>query len=392
MPRKPPKRATRRGFGALRKLPSGRYQASYVGPDLMRHAAPTTFETRLDGEAWLAAERHVIDREEWLPPKDRARARRGGTTLAEYAHEAIAARRTRGAPLKPRTIALYTGLLERVIFPELGHLPMKLITPEIVRRWYDRLPAGKPTQRAHAYSLVHTLLGQAVRDELITSNPCQVPGAGQTRRARRIQTASPDELAKIVTGMPDRLQLLVILAAWCGLRYGELAELRRGDIDLKRGVVKISRAVVHVGGEDVVGTPKSDAGTREVAIPPHLLPVVEAHLGDHVGRGSNALLFARPGKTSRHLSHAELTYTYMAARAEAGRPDLRLHDLRHTAAVMAAQTGATMAELMARLGHSTPAAALRYQHAARGRDQQIAAALSRMALLPAVELSADQPG
>src|SRR5665811_83774 len=66
------------------------------------------------------------------------------------------------------------------------------------------------------------------------------------------------------------------------------------------------------------------------------------------------------------------------ARNAAGREDLRWHDLRHTGAVLAAQTGATLAELMGRLGHSTPAAAMRYQHAARDRDTEIAKALSAM--------------
>ena len=64
---------------------------------------------------------------------------------------------------------------------------------------------------------------------------------------------------------------------------------------------------------------------------------------------------------------------------KAGRPDLRFHDLRHTGAVLAAQTGATLAELMGRLGHSTPGAAMRYQHAAADRDKAIAEALSRLA-------------
>jgi integrase len=70
---------------------------------------------------------------------------------------------------------------------------------------------------------------------------------------------------------------------------------------------------------------------------------------------------------------------FYKARTTAGRPDLRWHDLRHTGAVLAAQTGATLAELMGRLGHSTPSAAMRYQHAAEGRDLQIARALSAMA-------------
>jgi integrase len=69
----------------------------------------------------------------------------------------------------------------------------------------------------------------------------------------------------------------------------------------------------------------------------------------------------------------------LKARAAAGRPDLRWHDLRHSGAVLAAATGASIAELMARLGHSTPTAAMRYQHAAQGRDREIAALLSKLA-------------
>jgi integrase len=70
------------------------------------------------------------------------------------------------------------------------------------------------------------------------------------------------------------------------------------------------------------------------------------------------------------------------ARAAAGRPDLRWHDLRHSGAVLAAATGATLAELMARLGHSTPTAAMRYQHVAAGRGREVAALMSKLADTP----------
>lgn len=173
---------------------------------------------------------------------------------------------------------------------------------------------------------------------------------------------------------------MTLLAAWCAMRFGELAELRRRDINQTTETIQVRRAVVRVGGETVVGTPKSDAGTCDIAIPPHLMPLIKQHLKQHVGPGKDALLF--PGADGGHLNPSTLYgckpagnnpgYGFYAARVAADRPDLRWHDLRYTGAVLATSTGATLAELMGRLGHSTPGAALRYQHAAQGRDIEIA--------------------
>lgn len=171
---------------------------------------------------------------------------------------------------------------------------------------------------------------------------------------------------------------MCLLAAWCAMRFGELAELRRGDIDLRSNRVSITRGVVRVGGGFVVGSPKSDAGVRDVAIPPHLIPVVKVHLKDHTGKGKDALLFPAAADSNAHMAPSTLYKVYYPARKAAGREDLRWHDLRHTGAVLAAQTGATLAELMGRLGHSTPGAAMRYQHAAADRDTEIAKRLSAL--------------
>ena len=89
------------------------------------------------------------------------------------------------------------------------------------------------------------------------------------------------------------------------------------------------------------------------------------------------MLFA--SSTGHHIHPRAFGWQYHRARVKAGRPDLRFHDLRHSGAVLAAQAGATLAELMGRLGHSTPGAAIRYQHAAADRDKAIAEALSRLA-------------
>ena len=91
--------------------------------------------------------------------------------------------------------------------------------------------------------------------------------------------------------MPVRLRLMVLLAAWCAMRYGELAELRRSDLDLRKGVVRIRRGVVWVDGAAVIGEPKSEAGKRDVAIPPHVLPAVREHLATMPMTGRDALLW-----------------------------------------------------------------------------------------------------
>jgi integrase len=121
----------------------------------------------------------------------------------------------------------------------------------------------------------------------------------------------------------------------------------------------------------------SDASIRDVSIPPHIIPAIEAHLAKHVGTDRDSLIF--PADNGGHLQPSTMYRHWYHARDKAGRPDLRFRDLRHSGAVLAAATGASLAELMARLGHSTPSAAMRYQHAAQGRDREIAALLSKLA-------------
>lgn len=250
----------------------------------------------------------------------------------------------------------------------------------------DRHSRAWPTERAHAYQLLRAICTTAVEKKILPTNPCGIAGAGRVARAKRIRPAELDELAAIAANMPDRLRLAVLLGAWCALRYGEIAELRRRDVDLRRGVISVSRGVTwpsvraedgKLRSEPTVSTPKSAAGVRDVHVPPHLLPELRHHLETYAEPGRDGMLF--PSPSGRHLHPRAFGWQYHQARTKAGRPDLRFHDLRHTGAVLAAQTGATLAELMNRLGHSTPGAAMRYQHAARDRDAAIAAALSKMA-------------
>jgi len=132
----------------------------------------------------------------------------------------------------------------------------------------------------------------------------------------------------------------------------------------------------------VAGDPHSTdagpAGVRDVAIPPHLLPAVKARLKNHTGKDKTRCS-SRPPQTATPTwrRRRSTRSTTRPGRPPAAR-DLRWHDLRHTGAVLAAQTGATLAELMGRLGHSTPGAGMRYQHAAADRGAEIARRVSAL--------------
>lgn len=371
--------ATRRGFGTLRRLPSKRWQATYVGPDLQRHSAPHTFASKMDAEVWLAQERTLASGDGWVAPARRAEIadRLAPPTFGEYARQWLADR-----SLKPRTREGYDHLLRRYLDPEFGELLVPDLTPALVRRWWAGLSPEHPTVNARAYALLRAILSTAVTDELLASNPCRVRSASNPATKKEIRPATIPELGVLVEEMPPTLAAVVLLCAWCALRVGEVLELRRRDLDLDRGVVKVTRAVSWVRGQPIVGTPKSAAGTREVSVPPHIVPALQQHLEKHVRPGADALLFPSMRDHERHLQPTVLHTAWRKARAAAGREDLRIHDLRHTGATMAAMTGATLAELQARLGHSTVAAALRYQHAAQGRDAEIAARLSDLARGP----------
>ncbi|WP_235677061.1 tyrosine-type recombinase/integrase [Mycolicibacterium porcinum] len=376
-------RRDKRAFGNMRKLPSGRWQVRYTGPDGTYVTAPKTFAAKMDAEAWLTDRRREIDANLWNAAA--ATKKPEQLTFGAYATGWIAGRQVAGRPIKTRTREHYQAILDDHLTEAFGQRQIAAITPKDVRDWYAATLSGKPTMRSHAYSLLRTIMGSAVNDELIDANPCRITGAGRAKRVHKIRPASIEELATVTQEMPERLRLMVTLASWCALRFGETVELRRGDIDLGDEVIRIRRAAVRTNsGGFSVTTPKSDAGIRDVAIPPHIIPQVEHHLSKFVGSKRDSLLF--PNEQGGHIQPSTLYRHWYKARDTAGRKDLRWHDLRHSGAVLAAATGASLAELMARLGHSTPQAAMRYQHAAQGRDKQIAALLSKLAAHPEGEM------
>jgi integrase len=365
MPRKA--RRKRRRFGRLRHLPSGRWQAAYVGPDLKLHKAERTFASDIAAESWLAVERRKIDTGVWG-----AVERSNGITLRDYSKRWIEHR-----ALRPRTRLHYEAMLEKLILPELGDAVMVTVTPATVREWHTALGTDRPTRNAHAYALLHAICATAVADEVLDANPCRIRSAMQTKRRRSIDIITPAQVEQLAAEMPANLHASVLMAAWLGLRWGETSELRRADVGADCAVLHVRRAVTYRSGVFSVGQPKTQAGVRDIAVPPHIRPIIKAHLKNHVGKAADSLLFG--GDDGTHLRADLYRNAWEKARSAIGKPTLRVHDLRHVGAVLAAQSGATTAELMHRLGHTTPAMAMRYQHLSEGRDALIAERLSKLA-------------
>ena len=358
--------AKRRRFGMVRKLPSGKYQASFIGPSGTRQTAPQTFRTKTDADRWLSTVEADLSRGTWLDDN------LGRQPFGTYARAWLRDHPKMGPRYREtceRNLRLHMTALE--------DLPLRAITSQVVREWYASALRGKGgrTSIQQSYRFLRAVMNTALRDGAIQKNPCNIPGAG-TDRAKERPIASPAQVAALIEAITPRYRAAVLLAAWCGLRRGEVLGLLPEDVDLAAATVTIRRNRIELLATPQAfdADPKTDAGKRTVTIPPHVLPILEAHMTTWAG--TERVFIGRDGRPMRGNA---IRQAFTRARRKADMPGFRFHDLRHTGQTLAASAGATLKDLMRRLGHASPAAAHRYLHAVDGRDAEIASALSDLA-------------
>jgi integrase len=351
----------------IRKKPSGRYEARYRDPS--GRLRGKTFTTKKAAQDFLNRTGTEIGDRAWRDPA------LGKVRLSEYSTWWLENR----PELRPRTRELYGGLLRLHIEPYLGECRFDGLTTATVRAWHaSLLRRGKPgaVTVAKAYRLLRTILNDAVEDGLLPRNPCTIRGAGVERSAER-PVATIVQVYQLADAIEQRYRLMVLLATFCGLRAGELLALRRDRVNLlHRQINVIEQRQELSNGTRLYGPPKTAAGVRTIAIPPHMVAEIEAHLSVWVGAHPGALLFTGP--KSEALRRATFEKAWQKARSSVGVEHLHFHDLRHTGNTLAASTGASTKELMARMGHASARAALIYQHASEARDVVIAEGLSAM--------------
>jgi integrase len=417
-------RPRHRRFGNIRKRSSGRYQIRYPGPDGRMCTGPETYERKSDAERALSLIEAQMISGEWAD-SDRSKIK-----LENYGAYWI----TQRAGLRPRTVDLYTWLCGKHINPYLGGVPLGRLSTPMIREWRAKLLRGgvSVSMAAKAYRLLRSILATAVEeDKILARNPCRVRGAGTERAPERpvLTVAQVFELAEQVGRRPignirrlsdghyrvryrrhgtmrtapevyptrrtaeralwamgkdgradydhdRRYRALVLLATFASLRWGEATALRRCDVDLAAGIVRVRWAYAERStGEMVLGPPKSRAARRIVGIPSSIIPAVREHLSLFVGPEADALTFpGAKGGPLRRSNFNKMSAWPHAVRA-IGAEGLHFHDLRHTGNHFAAASGASLKDLMARMGHDSERAAIIYQHEARGADLVITSAI-----------------
>ncbi len=366
------------------QLPSGRWRVRLVDPATRQRVSLGSFPTKIEAEAAFAAALTEQGKGAWVAPD------KGRLTLDEYATTWLDSRLTsRGEALRPKTMELYDGLLRRHILPTLGPLPLGRLTTPVIRSWHSGLLKSGPgtPSVAKSYRLLRTILGTAVEDGLIAVNPCSIKGAGvEPPKERPLPTLG--DVYTLADTIRPQLRVFVLLAAFGGLRRGELLGLTRRDVDLSRRTVEVRvQRQETQGGGHLIGPTKTDAGRRVLVLPARLVPELETHLERWVGPDPDDVLFR--GDRGAPLRVCTWQREWTRTRSVLGLETVHLHDLRHVAGTMAATTGASTKELMRRLGHASPRATLLYQHATEERDVVIADGIDK--LLDAADLDAASP-
>jgi integrase len=411
-----------RRFGSIRKLPSGRYQIRYPGPDGRLRTGRDTYSRTSDADRALTLIEAGMIAGEWTDPQ------RAKVKLADYAGAWIDQR----PGLRPRTVDLYRWLLDRHITPHLGGVPIGKLTTPMIREWRATLLGNgvSLSMSAKAYRLLRAVMMTAVEeDKILPRNPCRVRGAGEEHAPERpvLTVAQVFELAERIGRRPvgnlrqlpaggyrlrfgrdgvmrtspkvygsraeaeralwkmagegradcehdRRYRAFVLLATFASLRWGEVTALQRCDLDLRAGTVRIRQAFSErrsPGGKISLGPPKSKAARRVVGVPAVIIPALTEHMTLFVAPEPDALIFRGPmgGPVRRGNFNRAAGWSHVVAAI--GAPGLHFHDLRHTGNTFAAATGAGLKDLMARMGHDSERAAMIYQHEARGADKAI---------------------
>ena len=346
----------------IQKRAPGRWRARYR--DLAGRERSKTFDRRIDAERWLAGVEADLLRGAWVDP------RLGRMMFAEHAARVLEAKLN----VRPSTKARDESYMRSLILPHFGNRPLASIARRDLQGWVNRLSHNNyaPETVRKAYQLVAAVLGDAENENLIARSPARgvaLPAVDRTEM-RFLTHNQVEDLAQVIE---VDFRAMVHLAAYGGLRFGEIAGLQVQDLDLSHRRVTIRRTASEVRGTVTMGPPKTAAARRPVVLPDFLVDELVNHLPANVDR--DRLVFpASAGGPLRGTNWRRRVWR-QAVDSSVGSP-LRFHDLRHTHVAFLIAAGEHPKVISSRLGHMSVRTVLdRYGHLLEGLDQGAAEAL-----------------
>jgi integrase len=343
----------------VEKLDSGRYRAAYRDEHGQRFSK--TFDRRGDAKAWLAAAATDRARGHWIDP-------RGGALLfGDWGTRWFAARTVR------RTTHASDEARYRVhLLPAFGDVALKDLTPLRVRSFIAHLTTRRaPATVRHVHALLSTMLSDAVEEGLLLTNPCRRTGLPRAPSYDAV-FLNPNQLARLLESIDPAYRCLVLTAAGTGMRWGELAGLRRDRLDLLRRRVRVDQTLVDVNGELSFGQPKTRGSSRTLSLPGPVVAALAEHLREH----RTDLVFTSPDGSPLRRSNFYHRVWRPALRAAELEPAPRFHDLRHTHVALLISGDVPIKAIQERLGHASIVMTMdRYGHLLDGVDDQLIAAL-----------------
>ncbi|HET7386177.1 MAG TPA: tyrosine-type recombinase/integrase [Nocardioidaceae bacterium] len=320
----------------ITKQANGRWRARYR--DVSGHEHSARFDRRVEAQRWLDEVTASLVTGTYVDPKA------GRATVGELAPTWLKVKSSK----KPKTYAGYVSLCTGHVLPRWGKVPVATITTADVEAWVGELTADglSASRTRQAYLVLRGVLDTAVKARRLAVNPAQgveLPSTPQGKR-RYLTIAELEALADAA----GDYGLLVRVLGYCGLRWGEAAELRVADCDLLRSRLIVERSVADVGGRLMVGTTKANK-RREVPLTGFLRDALAAHLA---GRDPSALVFQAPrGGYLRNSNFRRRSFN--AATHAVGLDGLVPHELRHTAASLAIRSGANIKVVQTMMGHAS---------------------------------------
>jgi integrase len=282
----------------------------------------------------------------------------GRVKVSDYLASWLAGKRN----LRPSSVALYRGHIERHLAPALGHLRLSELRAEHVDHFLNELLADAGVSAATSRRIHATLraaLNGAVRRRLIPYNPAlQVELPAERRAPSPVWT--PEQVGHFLdVTQHDRLGPLWALVVMTGVRRGEAVGLQWGDVDLDAGVIRVRQQAVEVAGRVHLSEPKTRSGVRTVPLDSGTTAALRSHKAAQAAERLKAGAawrdtgFVFTDELGQMLRPEAVSRAFRGAAARAELPRIRLHDLRHTSASLALSAGVPLKVVSDRLGHST---------------------------------------